>query len=390
MPQKPIPDELWLPLESAAGEMEKIHGKSVSFARDVWYRFSRKFTALLGLALLAALVILCLAGPLFSTHAYDSQNLDYVNIPPSFAAYGLDGRYFYMTQSLKVIEVSQDGELLAPLKMIKDDGMKKRTTFQVSEAQELVLNYKVRPARLEDADGNPLADARRMGNKTYLLGTDSLGRDMLVRLMMGMRISMLIAFIATVVNLIIGIFYGGISAYAGGGTDLAMMRVVEIISTIPLTLYVIMLQVVMENSGGITSIITALGTVYWVNMARVVRGEVLALRGQEFVHAARIAGLGGWKILTAHLIPNAMGPIIVTATMLIPNAIFIEAFMSFIGLGVKPPMASLGTMCSDAIATLRSAPYQLFLPAIAICLIMFAFNFIGDGLRDALDPKLRR
>lgn len=414
MEQTPKGTDSWLPLETDPQEREKIFGESVSFARDVWYRFSRKFTALLGFFLLVALAVFCILGPVFSKASYDSQNLDFVNMPPTFSAYEFGGRFLYMTPSLKIIEVSSNGELLSPLKKLKDDGMKKRTYFELSSGSELskgdelssgeelpeggeklpgeqiVLNYKVRPARLEDSNGNALSGARTLMNKTYPLGTDSLGRDMLVRLMMGMRISMLIAFVATVVNLVIGILYGGVSAYAGGMADIVMMRVVEVINTIPLTLYVILLQVIMENSDGITSIVLALGTVYWVNMARVVRGGILALREQEFVYAARTAGAGGWRILTTHLIPNAMGPIIVTATMLIPNAIFIEAFMSFIGLGVKPPMASLGTMCNDALANLRAAPYQLFLPALAICLIMFAFNFVGDGLRDALDPKLRR
>jgi oligopeptide transport system permease protein len=168
-----------------------------------------------------------------------------------------------------------------------------------------------------------------------------------------------------------------------------MMRVVDVISTVPLTLYVILIMVILPRDSGITSIIIALGSVYWVNMARVVRGEVLTLKEQDYVHGAKIMGSSTWHILTRHLIPNAMGPIIVTVTMLIPQAIFIEAFMSFIGLGVSPPMASWGTMSNDALEALRTNPYQLFAPSLAICLTMFGFNFIGDGLRDVLDPKLR-
>ena len=211
----------------------------------------------------------------------------------------------------------------------------------------------------------------------------------MVRLMYGARISLTVAFVATLVNLVIGILYGSISGYLGGMVDVVMMRIVDIISSIPLTMYVILIMVLFDN-GGLASIIIALGSVYWVDMARVVRGEMLSLKKQEYVSAAQTMGSGTWYILRRHLIPNTLGPIIVTATMQIPSAIFTEAFMSFIGLGVSVPMASLGTMCNDALETLQIAPYQLAFPAGTICLAMFAFNFIGDGLRDAFDPQMRK
>ena len=206
--------------------------------------------------------------------------------------------------------------------------------------------------------------------------------------MYGTRVSLMVAFVAVLVNMIIGIIFGGVSGYAGGMVDTIMMRVVDIISTIPLTLYVIRIMVVLGT--GLKSIIVALGTVYWVDMARVVRGQVLSLREQEFVLAAKTIGSSTKTILFQHLIPNAMGSILVTVTMLIPSAIFMEAFLGFLGIGLQPPLASLGTMCNDATENLRSCPYQLFIPALVICLIMFAFNFVGDGLRDALDPKLKK
>ena len=163
----------------------------------------------------------------------------------------------------------------------------------------------------------------------------------------------------------------------------------DIISSIPLTMYVILIMVLFGN-GGLMSIIIALGSVYWVDMARVVRGEILTLKKREYVAAAHTMGSSTWYILRKHLIPNAIGPIIVTATMQIPSAIFTEAFMSFIGLGVSAPMASWGMMCNDALETMQLAPYQLAFPAAAICLAMFAFNFMGDGLRDAFDPQMRK
>ena len=165
------------------------------------------------------------------------------------------------------------------------------------------------------------------------------------------------------------------------------IRVVEVISAIPLTLYVILIMVVMTS--GFLAVIVAIGSVYWVDMARIVRGQMLALKEQDYVAAAHTMGASTWRILTRHLLPNSVGPILVTLTMLIPSAIFIESFMSFIGLGVTPPQASWGTLTSEAVETLRAYPYQLFFPAAAISLTMFAFNFLGDGLRDALDPRLR-
>ena len=179
-----------------------------------------------------------------------------------------------------------------------------------------------------------------------------------------------------------------ISGFLGGMVDAVMMRIVDIISTIPLTLYVILIMMVFGQ--GLQSIIIALGLVYWVDMARVVRGQVLSLKQQEFVLAARTIGSSSRTILLQHLIPNAMGSILVTATMLIPSAIFMEAFLGYLGIGLRPPLASLGTMCNDANANLRTSPHELLIPALAICLIMFAFNFLGDGMRDALDPKLKK
>lgn len=381
---------LWDRLETTAGDSEKISRKNLSFAQDVWDRFWRKPTAIVGLVVIVIMAGFCTLGPLFSPHSYDKQILDFVNIGPRFTAYEHDGHYYFITANLKIMEVEQDGTLLRLLSKPVEDGMKKTMTYTLDDGSELILNYKIKPPVLQNGDRQKLSNGISMHNKLYPLGTDGLGRDMLTRLMYGTRISLLIALIAAFVNLVIGVLYGGISAYIGGTLDTVMMRIVDVISTIPLTLYVILIQVLLQGSSGILSIVIALGSVYWVNMARVVRGQILILKEQEFIWAAKTIGTKTWRILISHLIPNAMGPIIVTVTMLIPSAIFIEAFMSFIGLGVAPPMASLGTMLNDARSTLRSSPYQLFIPSIVICLIMFAFNFVGDGLRDALDPKLRK
>jgi oligopeptide transport system permease protein len=225
-------------------------------------------------------------------------------------------------------------------------------------------------------------------NQTYRFGSDNLGRDLFTRVLYGARISLLIALVATLVNFFIGVLYGGIAGFAGGRVDNLMMRVVDVIATVPLLLYVILLMVIFEP--GLKTIMIAIGTVYWVNMARIVRGQILAIKEQEFVLAARTLGASSSRILIRHLIPNAMGPIIVALAMMIPSAIFTEAFLSFIGLGVSAPMASWGTLANDAVSGLRTHPYQLFYPALFISVTVLAFNFLGDGLRDALDPRLRK
>ena len=222
----------------------------------------------------------------------------------------------------------------------------------------------------------------------YWFGTDGLGRDVLVRILYGARISLLIGFVGAFINLVIGVFYGGISGFLGGRVDSVMMRIVDILFGIPLLLVVILLMVVLGP--GLKSILIAFGLNFWLNLARIVRGQMLSLKEEEYVLAARLLGGSRSRILLRHLLPNAMGPIIVTTALLIPTAIFLEAFLSFIGLGIQAPMASWGTLAADGYRAIRSYPWQLLFPALAISLTLLAFNFLGDGMRDALDPRLRR
>ncbi|MFA7468608.1 MAG: ABC transporter permease [Desulfotomaculaceae bacterium] len=221
--------------------------------------------------------------------------------------------------------------------------------------------------------------------KEFWFGTDILGRDIFVRILYGARISLAVGFTVAIINLTIGVLYGGVAGLTGGWADNLMMRVVDVVYSVPLILYVVLLMVLLGP--GLKSIFIALGAVYWIEMARIVRGQVLVLKEQEFILATRALGAGGCRILFRHLIPNCAGPIIVTLFMNIPLAIFTEAFLSFLGLGVSAPMASWGVLASNGLTALRTYPHVLFFPTSAITITVIAFNFLGDGLRDALDPK---
>lgn len=234
------------------------------------------------------------------------------------------------------------------------------------------------------ADQN-LKAANAWPSAAHWFGTDSLGRDLFVRVLYGARISLSIGLVASLINVFIGVIYGGIAGLVGGRTDQIMMHIVDILYSIPMLLYVILLMVVFKP--GLLNIYLALGIAYWLNMARIVRGQILSLKQQEYVMAARSCGTSTWHILCRHMIPNCVGPIIVTLTLSIPDAIFTEAFLSFIGLGVSAPMASWGVLASEGINSMRSFPFQLVFPALALCITMLGFMFLGDGLRDALDPQ---
>lgn len=222
----------------------------------------------------------------------------------------------------------------------------------------------------------------------HWFGTDELGRDLYVRVWKGTRISLFIGVVTALLNFSIGVLYGGISGYVGGNVDNIMMRFVEIIFAIPYLIWVILLTTVMDP--GLFSIIIALSIAGWGGMARLVRGQILQIKEMEFVMAAKTLGADAARIITKHLIPNTIGVIIVSITFAIPAAIFSEAFLSYIGLGIPVPEASLGALSKDGTRMLLLEPYQLVFPSVVISLIMLAFQIFGDGLRDALDPRLRQ
>ena len=222
----------------------------------------------------------------------------------------------------------------------------------------------------------------------HLFGTDKLGRDIFTRIWSGARISLIISFTAVFVNVIIGIIYGGISGYVGGAVDNAMMRIIEVINGIPYLIIVILLMMVLEP--GVVTMIIAYAAVGWTGMARLVRGQIMSLKQQDYVVAAKVMGARPGRIIFKHLIPNTLSVVIVNITLAIPGAIFTEAFLSYIGLGVQIPIASWGTLANDGSKVFQMYPSQLIIPAICISITMLSFNLLGDGLRDSLDPKLRR
>lgn len=222
----------------------------------------------------------------------------------------------------------------------------------------------------------------------HIWGTDWLGRDLFVRAWEGARTSLLIAFVAVSINIIVGVIYGGISGYFGGTVDNVMMRIVEVISGLPYLMLVILLMQILPR--GIWSIVVAYALVGWTGTARLVRGQVMSLKEQEFVIAAKTMGASSMRIILLYLIPNTFSVVVVNMTLAIPSAIFTEAFLSFLGLGVPPPACSWGTLANDGVAVFQQYPQYLLVPAVLISLTMLAFNLFGDALRDALDPKLRR
>ncbi|TMV46681.1 ABC transporter permease [Paenibacillus mesophilus] len=235
---------------------------------------------------------------------------------------------------------------------------------------------------------NDLQNTNQPPSAEHWFGTDDLGRDMFARTWMGASISLRVGLFAAAIDLLIGVIYGGIMGYFGGKVDEVMNRFSEVLDSIPYLLIVILFVVVFEPS--MYTIILALVVTGWIKMAWIVRGQIMLLKNHEYALASRSLGAGFSRILFRHLIPNASGPIIVTLTLTVPQAIFAEAFLSFLGLGVNSPAASWGTMISDSLSSWMYLPWRLFFPAVLISLTMFAFNVFGDGLRDALDPKMRK
>ncbi|OIK08558.1 oligopeptide ABC transporter permease [Bacillus sp. MUM 13] len=334
-----IAQEKFAPAVIDSSVSENINKPSLNFWQDAWLRVKKNKGAVISLYLMIFLILMAFIGPMISGRDADAQNVRYQNLPPK-------------VQGLENIS------------WLPFDGIKKN------------------PAGIE-------MDMYKQKNvkEYYWFGTDALGRDLFTRVWKGTQTSLYIAFLAALIDMIIGVAYGAISGYFGGRLDNTMQRITEILSGIPTLIVVILMILVLEP--GIISITVAMSITGWVGMARVVRAQVLKLKEQEFVLASRTLGNSNGKIISKHLLPNLSGVIIINTMFTIPNAIFFEAFLSFIGLGLQAPKASLGTLINDGYKVIRLHPHEMIIPAIVISLIMIAFNMIADGLRDALDPKMR-
>jgi oligopeptide transport system permease protein len=382
------------------GEDKESIRPSLTYWADAWRRLKKNKLSMIGIVVIILIILFGLVGPSLTPYSYSDQINKYKNLEPVLDLFEIDGTYFHVSNDYNMFVLTSEGVLIDRLNLnpLKRDVINKVYTYDFGD-EEVILDfsYNLLPTKqgydydftIEYHDQVVSVPTVTKLNKMFPFGTDGLGRDLLTRVMYGARISLLVAFIATLVNLFIGVIYGSISGYEGGRVDNIMMRIVDIINSVPLVLYVILLMVWFRG-GGLTNIIIALSSVYWVSMARLVRGQMLSLKEQEFILAARVMGVSKRKIIFKHLIPNAIGPIIVSMAMMIPSAVFTESFLSFIGLGVSAPMASWGTLANNALSGLTTYPYQLFFPALSIAFTMLAFNFIGDGLRDALDPRLRK
>ena len=397
---------------------------SLTYWQDAWRRLKKNKMSMVGLVGIILIILFGVFGPFLTPMSYSDQINDFKNLAPRLNIYEIaPDTYITMSSDYSMILVDKKGNLIERLDEIEISGPvvtdEERTDFTkvLSPAEQKKRNdeakktlvkaymYNEEEVRLDYSGvvdkeleskyvitykGKTITErTKNVMNKRYPFGSDNLGRDVLTRVMYGARISLTVAFVASLVNFLIGVAYGAIAGFEGGRIDNVMMRIVDVINSVPLVLIIILLMVLVGNQG-LWTIIMAIGLVYWVGMARLVRGQILALKEQEFVMAATALGVSKRNIILRHLIPNAMGPIIISMTMMIPSAVFTEAFMSFIGLGVSAPMASWGTLANNALSGILSYPYQLFFPAIAIAITMLAFNFLGDGLRDALDPRLRK
>lgn len=332
-PADSIPEDLFVPEPVDTSLQEQTSGPMKSVWQDAWQRLVKNKGAVLSLFMILLITFLALAGPAMSGRTYDEQNLLFSNLPPKVP--GLEWLGF--------------------------DGIDSKGINQ----------YEVRGV-----------------TENFWFGTDEFGRDLWTRVWKGTQISLLIASLAALLDLIIGVAYGGISAFYGGRTDTVMQRIIEVLMGIPNLIVIILFILILEP--GIFSIVLAMIVTGWVSMARVVRGQILQIKAQEFVMASRALGASNSRLIVKHMLPNAIGPILVTIMFTIPSAIFFEAFLSFIGLGLQPPLASLGMLIQDGYVAMRYFTYKLVFPGIIISVLMISFNLLADGLRDALDPRMKK
>jgi oligopeptide transport system permease protein len=371
-----------------------VTGATVSAApsRSLWddarIRLARNKAAVAGLFVLAFVTLASLAGPLFTGHAFDRVYPEYTRVPASLQAHPAPDQIQPAIERIsarlraQIVAVTYtDAKAFVTLAGQRPIDLRALAFFERSD-----MFGKPEIVSQED-DGRKLFIVIPIKHRYFIFGTDANGRDLLTRTLVAGRVSLAIGLLAAGVGVLIGVLYGATAGYFGGKVDDVMMRVVDIIYALPFIFFVIMLVVFFGRN--FVLMFVAVGAVEWLDMARIVRGQTLSLRRQEFVQAAEAMGVGHAGILKRHIIPNVLGPVMVYMTLLVPKVILLESFLSFLGLGVQEPMTSWGVLISDGARNIQGAAYMLVFPALFLVSTLFALNFIGDGLRDALDPKDR-
>jgi oligopeptide transport system permease protein len=351
-------------------------------------RFRRNRPAMAGSVMLVLIACFAFLGPFFISHSYDQVFSSYVTSPPSLeprpgedaledAMKGVASRARVELQSFSV-----EGEAFTAIVTAKEP-IDPRTTRYFDRANEF---DKTEVVTTED-EGRKLTLTGIVDREYFLFGTDTNGRDLMARVMLGGQISIAVGLLASLVSLGIGVVYGAISGYMGGRVDNVMMRFVEILYSLPFVFLVVVLVVFFGRS--FVLIFIVIGAVEWLDMARIVRGQTLSLKRREFIGAAEALGLTDWQIIRRHVIPNTIGPVVIFVTVIVPKVILLESFLSFLGLGVQAPLTSCGSLIAEGANNIQSAPWLLIFPAIFFVVTLFSLNFVGDGLRDAFDPKDR-
>ena len=407
--------------------------QSVSYWKDAWRRLKKNVVAMVALGVIVFLFLFALVGPLLIPYGYDEFNKGAENLYPYHYTLEDTQRVNDEIASRTQSDVVDVDEMIA---QAKAEAEKKGEKFTKKDEAVIRAKAKVAAKPSEDSSeeqsvdedsirkelgikkhifGYSQAELERKANGEkvfpHVFGTDMYGRDILVRVMYGARVSMSVGVFAAILVLVIGALYGAISGYCGGKVDAVMQRIVELIYAVPEMLVVLLIATALKpiltdyvNSSGtsplksfvnvlgpnLISMFIAFGLLYWVTMSRIIRGQVLQLKQQEYVTAARALGASGGRIIRRHLLPNCIGQIVVTTCLQIPSAIFLESFLSYLGVGVSAPLPSLGSMATDALSGMYTYTYRLIVPSVILSIMILAFNLFGDGLRDALDPKLKK
>jgi oligopeptide transport system permease protein len=339
--------------------------KGSSLWKDAWYRLKRNHLALACLFIFLFITLLCLVGPFFTGYTYEQTEITLKASAPL-------ERIVLHTEARKVGGPKKSSISVSNL---EDEFLEKPETERISIVE------RVRKGEVFTEGKN----SYQLSNERHLFGTDPLGRDLLTRVLVGGRISLSVGFAATIVSVIIGVLWGATAGFLGGKADLLMMRFVDILYALPFTVIVILLMVTFGRN--FILLFVAIGMVEWLTMARIVRGQIISLKNQEFVEAAVSLGLSQRRIILRHLIPNVTGPVIIYTTLTVPDVMLLEAVLSFLGLGVPPPLSSWGVLLDEGSRTMETSIWLLVFPALFFSLTLFSLNFLGDGLRDALDPK---